>query len=727
MLFDFQRDVVMWALRKGRAALFLDTGMGKTFCQLEWARILNKKTLIIAPLSVARQTIREAKKIDIELHYVRSDEELNGNQISITNYEHIQKFDFSAFGAIVLDESSILKAIDGKTRRRLIELCSGIPYRLCCTATPAPNDQAELGNHAEFLGICKRSEMLAMFFINANKVKEYFVGDTLIREKQSNKKGTQWRLKYHGLKSFYRWLASWAISMKKPSDLGYEDRGFVLPPLSIKLVSVPTYHKPNGTLFFMGLKGISDRHKIRKQTLEQRIDRSLELINTNGNQWIIWCGLDVESKQISSQLNDYREVKGSDSSEYKAESFENFQDGKYRILITKPKIGQFGMNFQNAHNMIFLGLGDSFESYYQCIRRQWRFGQREPVNAYIVLSDLETEIYNNVLRKERMATFMHSEMMKHIKEFEKQELGMAESSNSEYKNRIVEDKFYKAIRGDSAVELVRIEDNSVDLSVYSPPFADLYTYTDSERDLGNCKDWDEFFGHYSFIIKELLRVTKSGRITCVHSADIPAMMLKDGYIGMKDFPGALIKAYEAGGWVFHGRAIVAKNPQSQAIRTKSKALLFTQLRKDSIACRPAILDHILIFIKQGENKVPITPVENKEMDNEVWIDWAGGIWTGIHESDTLKYSQARDKDDEKHICPLQLGTIERCIKLYSNPGETVLTPFMGIGSEAYQAIRFGRKAIGIELKESYFNIAIENLRKISEERDAYKLFDIGDS
>lgn len=270
---------------------------------------------------------------------------------------------------------------------------------------------------------------------------------------------------------------------------------------------------------------------------------------------------------------------------------------------------------------------------------------------------------------------------------------------------------YAAYNGDSCEVLPSLPENSVDLSVYSPPFADLYTYSNSERDLGNSRDWEQFFEHYDFIIRELLRVTKPGRLTCVHTSDIPAMAVKDGYIGMKDFPGAVIQAYEKVGWIFSGRAIVGKNPQAQAIRTKAKALLFVQLKKDSAASRPAILDQILIFTKPGENQVPVTPVERGEIDNERWIDWAGGIWLGIDESDTLQYTTARDDNDEKHICPLQLGTIERCIKLYSNPGETVLTPFGGIGSEAYQAIKFGRKAILVELKPSYYHIAVKNLEK----------------
>jgi len=232
LLFDFQRDLTRWAIRKGRAAIFADTGLGKTFMQLEWARLLGERTLIIAPLSVARQTVREARKIDLDIHYTRSGDDLDG-LLNITNYEMIEKFNPAAFGAVVLDESSILKSLSGVTRHKLTEMFGQIPYRLCCTATPAPNDHTEIGNHAEFLGICSRAEMLAMFFINANKEHTYFIDNKVYRRKGSNKGGQEWRLKHQAEQPFYRWLSSWAVTISRPSDLGYDDEGFILPKLHI--------------------------------------------------------------------------------------------------------------------------------------------------------------------------------------------------------------------------------------------------------------------------------------------------------------------------------------------------------------------------------------------------------------------------------------------------------------------------------------------------------------
>jgi DNA modification methylase len=437
------------------------------------------------------------------------------------------------------------------------------------------------------------------------------------------------------------------------------------------------------------------------------------VVNGSGEQWIIWTGLDSESKAAKQAFPHATEVCGEHTPDYKAVSFEQFQDGQIPILVTKPKIGGFGMNFQNAHKMAFLGLNDSWETFYQAVRRQWRYGQTSPVDVHIIMSDVEQEIYQNVMRKDAMAHRLRSKLIEQINKYERRELGMESDLTVDYGETTQHGDGWMAMLGDSCQRLKEMATDSIDLSVYSPPFADLYTYTASDRDLGNCRDWDEFFAHYRFIIQEVLRVTKVGRLTCVHTSDIPAIAQKDGYIGVKDFPGAVIRAYEQEGWVFTGRCFVQKNPQAQAIRVKSKALLFVQMRKDSTDSRPALVDQVLLFKKPGDNAIPVSPVANGELDNEKWIEWAHGIWLGIHETETLQYSRARGADDEKHICPLQLGTIERCIKLYSNPGETVLTPFGGIGSEAYMALKLNRKAILIELKPEYFNVAIQNLKAVA--------------
>jgi DNA modification methylase len=722
MLFPFQRDVTLWALRKGRAAIFLECGLGKTFIQLEWARVLGVRTLIVAPLSVARQTVREAQKIGIAVHYTRSGDDLKDG-INITNYEMLEHFRADAFGAVVLDESSILKALTGQTRRRVTEMFAETLYRLCCTATPAPNDHVELGNHAEFLGICTEAEMRAMFFINANKEHTFFVDDVAYRKKGSNKAGQEWRLKHSAEQPFFHWLASWAISLTTPSDLGYEDDGFVLPPMDVRPIFVPVddVAPSDGSLFFTKLKGIGDRASIRKSTTAARLQTLTGIIDSEA-QWIVWCGLDAESAAVASAIHGAVEVTGADTPEYKAEQFEAFQDGRVRVLVSKGRIAGFGLNFQNAHKMAFFGLNDSWELFYQCCRRMWRFGQAEPVEVHIVLSELEAEIYQNIMRKDAMARRLRSSLVESVRRFEEDELQMRDDPIPDDAPDVRRGRTWTALRGDSCERLREIPDGSVDLSVYSPPFADLFTYTDSPRDLGNSRGWDEFFQHYSFIVREVKRITKPGRLTCVHTSDIPAMLSRDGFIGVRDFPGAVIRCYEEEGWQFVGRAFVQKNPQAQAIRVKSKALLFVQLRKDSADSRPALIDQVLLFKAPGENAVPVTPVEHGEIDNETWIEWAHGIWTGIRETDTLQVAEGRGADDEKHVCPLQLGTIQRCITLYSNPGEIVCSPFMGIGSEGYQAIKQGRRFVGCELKDSYYNLAVRNLTRAEADVERRTLF-----
>jgi len=696
MLFPFQRDLTRWACHKGRAAIFADTGLGKTFMQLEWARLMGERTLIVAPLSVARQTAREAKKIELDVFYTRSGKNLFQG-INITNYEMLDQFDPSSFDAVVLDESSILKSLDGKTRRKLTDMFQQTPYRLCCTATPAPNDIAEIANHAELLGIMSRAEMLAMFFVHDDE---------------------GWRLKGHAEEPFYRWLASWGMSVRMPSDLGYNDDGYVLPPLNINPVYVKTGARPEGQLFFTGLKGIQDRASVRKVTVQDRIRAATEILEGSDEQWIIWTGLNDEAVQMHKEIESSINVQGSDKAEDKATALESFQDGETRILITKAKIAGFGMNFQNCHNMMFLGLNDSYEAYYQCIRRCYRFGQKEPVNVYVVISELEQDIYKNVLEKEAEARRMSQRLIDHVQQYERIEIGSIDMG-FEYEMETVKEDDFTLMLGDTVERIKEIKDESVDLSVFSPPFMSLYTYSPTERDIGNSANEDEFFGHFLFLINELRRVTKLGRVACCHVAQIPAMLVRDGYIGMKDFRGKTITAFEQGGWIYQGEVCIDKDPQAQAIRTHSKGLLFAQLKRDASWLRPALADYILVFRKPGDNQEAILP----DLTNNEWIEFARPIWYGIRESDTLNICEARSEKDERHICPLQLGTIERCIRLWSNKGETIFDPFAGIGSTGHEAIRLGRKSIGIELKRAYFEVNLRNLKKAVAERDAGTLFE----
>jgi len=693
-LFDFQRDIVMWAAKKGRGAIFADCGLGKTFMQLEWARLMDVKALIVAPLGVARQTVGEAAKLGMDVSYCRSQGEAKG-QVTVTNYEMLDEFDPAVFGAVVIDESSILKSIDGKTKAKLIKIFKATPYRLCCTATPAPNDIAEIANHSEFLGIMPRPELLATFFVHDDN---------------------GWRLKRHAVEPFHRWLSSWSMSLRMPSDLGYPDDGFVLPPLEIQLHLTNSNYCPQGMLFPVGLKGIVHRAEVRRATITDRVEAAAELVMANEAQWLVWCGLDDEGRALHRAIPDSILVEGKDSRDSKSDSLASFANGEARVLITKPRIAGFGMNFQNASRMVFVGLGDSYEQYYHCIRRSWRFGQYQPVQAHIVLSDVEEPIYQNVLRKEAQAQESTRRLIAHVSNYERSELQKPIKRERYMIEDIRGDNFHMML-GDSVERLKGLPKDSIDLSVFSPPFLSLYTYTDSERDLGNSRTPQEFFQHFGYIIHELLRVTKPGRNAAVHVAQVPSTLVNDGQIGLKDFRGMTINAFEEGGWIYHGEVCIDKDPQAQAIRTHSKALLFAQLRKDASWLRPALADYILIFRAPGENGLPISP----DISNDDWIEWARPIWYGIRESDTLHKAEARGDDDERHICPLQLGTIERCVRLWSNPGETILSPFAGIGSEGYQSILLGRRFVGIELKRQYFKVAVKNLKAAEEQMKVARL------
>lgn len=702
ILFQFQHDIVKWAIQKGRCAVFADTGLGKTFIQLEWARLISRQCIIVAPLSVARQTAREANKIGLTVNYCRSSEDIKPG-LNITNYEMIEHLDPALFDAIVLDESSILKSIDGKTKKKLLSLYRNTPYRLCCTATPAPNDIAEIANHSEFLGIMTRNDMLASFFVHDDE---------------------GWRLKGHAEDVFYRWMASWSMSIKKPSDIGYSDEGYNLPPLNIHPVFVKSEYTPDGQLFFTGLKGIQDRAGVRKSTIKDKLGVIEGLIN-NGSQYIVWCGLNKEADAVADIIPGSRNVRGNDDPEDKARTIEDFQDGAFNVMITKPKIAGFGMNFQNCHKQIFLGLSDSYESYYQCIRRSYRFGQKRPVDVYIVLSDHEQDILANVQRKEREAQRMSQNLIDHVRAYETEELhDTIHDFNYATAETIGED--YTVMLGDSVERMKEIPDSSIHLSVFSPPFSSLYVYSPTERDLGNSKSQEEFNDHFTYIITELFRVTMPGRVCACHVADVPAMMVRDGYIGMKDLSGEVIRLFDACGWIFDSRIPIDKNQQAQSIRTHSKGLTMTQMKKDRSWLRPALPDYILKFRKPGDNAQPVaggmTGDEWIELANPTWpneidrcAEWGAWVtWYGIKESDTLNVAVARDNKDERHICPLQLGTIERCIRLWSNEGETILDPFTGIGSTGYEAIRLKRKFIGIELKPNYYNVAVKNMKEITE-------------
>jgi len=370
--------------------------------------------------------------------------------------------------------------------------------------------------------------------------------------------------------------------------------------------------------------------------------------------------------------------------------------------------------------MIFNGIGDSYEQYYQAIRRMWRFGQTEPVQAHIVISEPEQHIYNNVLRKESEARKASAAMVEHVIEYEREELAGVDDK-FEYATLDEEGDGWKLLLGDSCERLEEVEDGSVGFSLFSPPFESLYTYSPTERDLGNSSGSGEFWTHFSWISDHLLRVLMPGRLAAVHVQQIATTKAVDGVIGLKDFRGATIAHFIEQGFIYQGEICIDKDPQAQAIRTKAKSLMFVQLHKDSSWMRPAFADYVLLFRKPGDNPEPIV---NDWVSNDDWIAWARPIWYNIRETETLNVREARSNDDERHIAPLQLETIRRAILLWSNPGDLVLSPFAGIGSEGYESVLNGRRFVGVELKPEYFKVAVRNMRKAELERDSDTLLDL---
>lgn len=405
MSFNWQKDIDVWALKKGKVALFEDCGLGKTIQQLDWAQKVSDHTempvLITAPLAVASQTRREGLKFGYEVTVCHCQNDVRPG-INITNYEMLQHFDANKFGGIVLDESSILKSYTGKTKQQIISMFRDTPYKLACTATPAPNDFMELGNHAEFLGVMTRSEMLSTFFVHDG-------GST-----------QDWRLKGHAQEDFWKWIASWAVVLSNPEDLGYDGSAYKLPPLNIveHIVKSNCRFDSDGQemLFTPTVQTLNERRTARRGSLKQRVRRCAEIANSENKQFLVWCDLNDESKALTKAIKGAVEVTGSDTDEHKADAMMGFSDGSVRVLVSKPKIAGWGMNWQNCDAEIFCGLSDSFEAYYQAVRRTWRFGQKNPVDVNIVTSDAEGAVKANIERKQANAQRMTREMVKHTKE-----------------------------------------------------------------------------------------------------------------------------------------------------------------------------------------------------------------------------------------------------------------------------------------------------------------------
>lgn len=779
-MYPFQRDIVLWALKLGKAAVFSQVGTGKTIMQLSWAKAVNEYTnkpvLILAPLAVSGQTIREGAKFGIDVVYRKDETEIEASdKIVVTNYERVDKFvHFVAMiSGIVLDESSILKNYTGKTKQAIINTFRDTPYKLACSATPAPNDHLELGNHADFLDIMPSSEMIMRWFVN----------DTM--------EAGNYRLKKHAEKDFWRWLTSWAVCITKPSDLGdeYDMPEFELPALNIIGHYVAANQQAiqeawaNGRLLPDTAPSSTKLGKVKRQSLEDRLKLCQDLVASipDNEPILIWCNLNDEADALAKAFPEAVEVRGSDSSDVKTKKLLGFSDGQHRMLITKASIAGFGMNWQHCNQAIFFGLDFSFESFYQAKGRNHRYGQTRDVNCHIIFAETEGNVISTLYRKQQLFEEMQQNMAKAMKKHglfrdeKKLELTKPETDEASGKN-------WRLLLGDCVERIQDLPDNSVDFAIDSPPFSNLYTYSDSEADMGNSENDDEFFEHYKFLIAHAYRVMRPGRLYAVHCKDLPAYMNRDGAAGLRDFAGDIIRAftefdkpnaeeYEIAGktlteylrdleiwkaqapkWQYHSRVTIWKDPVIEMQRTKNHGLLHKNFVKEANACRQGMADYLIVFRKWGlEGQVPVT--QNRqigdyigtepptsadinvvygnrtpEMNNSIvtWQKYASPVWADIDQTNVLNYKLAKENDDQKHICPLQLDVIARAIDLWTNKGDLVMSSFAGVGSEGHEALRLGRKFVGFELKRTYFNHAIKHLEQAEKLTGQRTLFDLLD-
>ena len=393
-LFPFQRDLVAWALRRGRAAIFADTGLGKSRMQLEWARHAGKRVLVLAPLAVAQQTAREGASIGVSVNVAKEDADIRDG-VNVTNYDRIHKFDPTRFDAVVLDESSIIKHHTAKTLKQLLDAFSATPFRLCATATPSPNDYTELGTHAEFLGVCTRTEMLAEYFCHDG-------GETQV-----------WRLKGHARAQFWRWVATWAALVRTPRDLGYDGAGYDLPKLHVEqhiLEADAETVREAGLLFAAPASSLTERRDARRASLDRRVAECVAMVNASDDPWVVWCDLNAESDALAAGIRGAVEVRGSQTTEEKEALLADFSEGRARVIVSKPSICGFGLNWQHASNMAFVGVTDSYEAYYQAVRRIWRFGQKRECNVHVYASEIEGNVVANLARKAADADKMAAEL-----------------------------------------------------------------------------------------------------------------------------------------------------------------------------------------------------------------------------------------------------------------------------------------------------------------------------
>ncbi|VTT98909.1 helicase domain-containing protein : DNA methylase OS=Synechococcus phage S-CBS3 GN=S-CBS3_gp40 PE=4 SV=1: N6_N4_Mtase [Gemmataceae bacterium] len=748
-----QHEVALWALKLGRAAAFLERGLGKTLVSLGWggavARHTGRPVLYLCPLAVGPQTVREAAKFGVPgVALAASQGDVTGPGVWVTNYQKLHKFDPAAFGGVILGESSILKNFTGRTKRDLCAAFAATPFRLCETATPAPNDHMELGNHSEFLGVMPANEMLTRWFIN------------------DLAHAGEYRLKGHAAADYWRWVASWACCLSKPSDLGYDDAGYDLPPLRVFEHVVKGDLSAADALVNNQKLSASRMHAEMRKTAADRAAEVARLVAAEPDRaWLIWCNTDYEADALVAVVPGCVEVRGSHKDAVKEDRLTGFSEGRYLKLASKPSLCGHGMNWQHCSRMAFMGLSYSWEQYHQALGRCWRYGQTEEVHAHVVCAETELEVLADIKRKQADAERMRSAMVGAVREAWRGEHRGRTLVTSYDATRVAGDGWELRL-GDSCQEVKAVPDDSVDFTIFSPPFSNLYIYSDSAFDMGNAAGDEEFFAHFRFLIPELLRVTVPGRLCAVHCKDLPLYRNRDDASGLQDFPAEISKAFTAAGWIFHSRVTIWKCPVTERERTNSHGLLHQTVMGDSTRVRQGMADYLLVFRKNPPDGTksakpvarpkgfedwpgdpdldpranPLHPskfarkpgrkprqveVAGEAVDLtpsvNIWQRLADPVWFHVDQREVLNnYKEGTGDRDDKHICPLQLGVVREAVYLWTNPGDLVFSPFAGVGSEGYESLKLGRRFLGIELKKSYLDVAAANLTRAAKiaKRDA---------
>jgi hypothetical protein len=802
-LFDYQAWIVKRAVERERFAIFADTGLGKTAMQLEWARLVTERhggrTLIIAPLNVCHQTIAEAERfygsaMKVADLTARADLErwlVDGAGIGITNYEKFdgraptegndeeragggvtnlkyQSGDVLGVGAVVLDESSMLKSF-GSRKFSVVRAFDGVRYKLCCSATPAPNQRTEFAQHALFLGYVRSTtEYLTAYFVNRD-------GD--------------WEFKAHAFDAWVANLASWGVFVRDPAAWGFDDHLADLPPLDERFPTVALTPEQNAaarrfeqgdpSLFGATPGGITSRTKMMQIAHGFELDGGAvahrypahkprwiaDLIATDhpDEQVIVWVTFDEEGDALAVLLAE-RGVAAEHLSgrtpqrrrDAMIDAFRAADPDAPRVLILKPAMFGFGVNLQACSVQVFSTITDSFERYYQCIRRSWRYGQKRPVRAYVPLTQLDEAICANTMGKQ--STFMadaatlEEAVVARLRPRDTSEVIVPDTEPMVELARSEGERF-TLIHGDSIAHLgAAAPAEPFDLAIFSPPFAALYAYSKALGDMGNVRADAEFRLQWRWFAEALLPAMRPGRVVAIHCKEIIRFANTHGYRHCYDFPSDLRDGMVDAGFRYQRRITIWKNPQLEATRNKETSLLHVTALRDAANSFPQTGEYLMIFTAPGDDTVPIrhtrdewsfehhTAVMNsiwpepdtfRDGDEErMWREWidpdaSGAVWDGIRETDVLTAATAKDSPEEKHVCPLQLSLIGRAVELWTNPGELVLSPFAGIGSEGWEALRLGRRFYGVELKDSYFRQATRNLRVMEERTTSRRsLFDV---